>query len=159
MATGLYIVAMLILAGVLAYHRAKLLVSTAVLAAGLVVGTVIGSVGQITWLIFAVIALPLNIVTFRRNWLSKPAFKVFKSVMPEMSATEKEAIDAGTVWWEADLFRGAPDWNKLHDIPAPTLSAEEQAFLDGPVNEVCRMLMTTRSRTSLPIFPKRCGSI
>ncbi|NUY56569.1 acyl-CoA dehydrogenase [Salinivibrio sp. MA351] len=140
MATGLYIVAMLILAGVLAYHRAKLLVSTAVLAAGLVVGTVIGSVGQITWLIFAVIALPLNIVTFRRNWLSKPAFKAFKSVMPEMSATEKEAIDAGTVWWEADLFRGAPDWNKLHDIPAPTLSAEEQAFLDGPVNEVCRMV-------------------
>jgi acyl-CoA dehydrogenase len=140
MATGLYIVAMLILAGVLAYHRAKLLVSTAVLAAGLVVGTVIGSVGQITWLIFAVIALPLNMVTFRRNWLSKPAFKAFKSVMPEMSATEKEAIDAGTVWWEADLFRGAPDWNKLHDIPAPTLSAEEQAFLDGPVNEVCRMV-------------------
>ncbi len=140
MATGLYIVAMLILAGVLAYHRAKLLVSTAVLAAGLVVGTVIGSVGQITWLIFAVIALPLNIVTFRRNWLSKPAFKAFKSVMPDMSATEKEAIDAGTVWWEADLFRGAPDWNKLHDIPAPTLSAEEQAFLDGPVNEVCRMV-------------------
>ncbi|WBA15409.1 acyl-CoA dehydrogenase FadE [Salinivibrio proteolyticus] len=140
MATGLFIAAMLIVAGVLAYHRANLLVSTAALAAGLVVGTLLGSVGQITWLIFAVIALPLNIATFRRNWISKPAFKAFKSVMPEMSATEKEAIDAGTVWWEADLFRGTPDWNKLHDIPAPRLSAEEQAFLDGPVNEVCRMV-------------------
>ncbi|EEY44694.1 acyl-CoA dehydrogenase short-chain specific [Vibrio mimicus VM223] len=57
-----------------------------------------------------------------------------------MSQTEKEALEAGTVWWEAELFKGKPDWKKLHTIPAPKLSAEEQAFLDGPVNEVCAMV-------------------
>tara|TARA_R110000787_G_scaffold243455_4_gene349471 strand:+ start:12604 stop:14781 length:2178 start_codon:yes stop_codon:yes gene_type:complete len=59
--------------------------------------------------------------------------------MPEMSKTEQEAIDAGTTWFEAELFRGTPDWKKLHNYPKPRLSAEEQAFLDGPVEEVCRM--------------------
>ncbi|MCA2423543.1 acyl-CoA dehydrogenase family protein, partial [Vibrio alginolyticus] len=54
--------------------------------------------------------------------------------------TEKEALDAGTVWWEAELFKGKPEWEKLHAIQAPKLSAEEQAFLDGPVNEVCAMV-------------------
>ena len=57
-----------------------------------------------------------------------------------MSQTEKEALDAGTVWWEAELFKGKPEWQKLHAISKPTLSAEEQAFLDGPVNEVCAMV-------------------
>ncbi len=57
-----------------------------------------------------------------------------------MSQTEKEALEAGTVWWEAELFKGKPDWKKLHNIQAPKLSAEEQAFLDGPVNEVCAMV-------------------
>ena len=59
--------------------------------------------------------------------------------MPEMSNTEQEAIDAGTTWFEAELFRGTPDWKKLHNYPKPRLSPEEQAFLDGPVEVVCRM--------------------
>jgi acyl-CoA dehydrogenase len=59
--------------------------------------------------------------------------------MPPMSRTEKEAIDAGTTWWEGDLFRGNPDWQKLHNYPQPRLTAEEQAFIDGPVEEACRM--------------------
>ena len=57
-----------------------------------------------------------------------------------MSDTEREALEAGSVWWEAELFRGDPRWQKLLDIPAARLSAEEQAFLDGPVEELCRML-------------------
>ncbi|CSB59827.1 Acyl-CoA dehydrogenase%2C short-chain specific [Vibrio cholerae] len=65
---------------------------------------------------------------------------MFKKVLPAMSQTEKEALEAGTVWWEAELFKGKPDWKKLHNIQAPKLSAEEQAFLDGPVNEVCAMV-------------------
>ncbi len=56
-----------------------------------------------------------------------------------MSRTEKEAIDAGTTWWEGELFQGKPDWKKLHNYPQPRLTAEEQAFLDGPVEEACRM--------------------
>lgn len=140
MATTLYLITFLALMATLAYHRAGLKLFTAVAAGMLIVGSVLGIVGQISWLVFIAIAIPLNVRTFRESWLSKPALKMFKRVMPEMSQTEKEAIDAGTVWWEADLFRGAPDWNKLHDIPAPRLSAEERAFLDGPVNEVCRMV-------------------
>lgn len=54
-------------------------------------------------------------------------------------ADGKEAIDAGTTWWEGDLFRGNPDWQKLHNYPQPRLTAEEQAFIDGPVEEACRM--------------------
>ncbi len=57
-----------------------------------------------------------------------------------MSSTEREAIEAGTTWWEADLFAGAPNWKKLHDIPVSRLTAEEQAFLDGPVEHVCGLV-------------------
>ncbi|MGF1765776.1 acyl-CoA dehydrogenase FadE [Enterovibrio makurazakiensis] len=140
MATTLYLITFLAVLALLAYHRAGLKMFTAAAVSLLIVGSLLGNVGQISWLVFFAIAIPLNVRAFRESWLSKPALKMFKGVMPEMSQTEKEAIDAGTVWWEADLFRGAPDWNKLHDIPAPRLSVEERAFLDGPVNEVCRMV-------------------
>ena len=60
--------------------------------------------------------------------------------LPRLSDTEREAIEAGDVWWDADLFSGNPDWTKLLDFPPATLSAEERAFLDGPVEELCRML-------------------
>ncbi|KDM91235.1 acyl-CoA dehydrogenase FadE [Photobacterium galatheae] len=140
MATLVYLLGLLGITGLLAYHRASLRTFTLVFAAALAVGTLLDITGELSWLAFLIIALPLNLQALRQKLLSKPALKAFKGVMPEMSRTEKEAIDAGTVWWEADLFRGAPDWNKLHDIPAPRLSAEEKAFLDGPVNEVCRMV-------------------
>jgi acyl-CoA dehydrogenase len=61
-------------------------------------------------------------------------------VLPSLSATEREAIEAGDVWWDADLFSGNPDWAKLLATPPAVLSAEEQAFLDGPVEELCGML-------------------
>jgi len=59
--------------------------------------------------------------------------------MPPISQTEQEAIDAGTVWWDAELFAGKPDWDKLMSQPKPELNAEEQAFIDGPVEELCAM--------------------
>ncbi|KLV06437.1 acyl-CoA dehydrogenase [Photobacterium aquae] len=140
MVTLVYLLGLAGLIGGLAYYRANLKTFTLAIAAALLLGTVINTAGQISWLLFALIALPLNIPSLRQKLFSRPALKAFKQVMPEMSRTEKEAIDAGTVWWEADLFKGAPDWNKLHDVPAPRLSAEEKAFIDGPVNEVCRMV-------------------
>jgi acyl-CoA dehydrogenase len=78
--------------------------------------------------------------SFRRDKLSKPIFRWARHVLPTLSETEREAIEAGDVWWDADLFGGNPDWAKLLAVPRATLSAEEQAFLDGPVNELCRML-------------------
>jgi acyl-CoA dehydrogenase len=78
--------------------------------------------------------------SFRRDYLSEPIFRWAQHVLPSLSATEREAIEAGDVWWDADLFAGNPDWAKLLAVPPATLSKEEQAFLDGPVDELCRML-------------------
>jgi acyl-CoA dehydrogenase len=88
---------------------------------------------------FAVLAAILNVNVLRRKIVSDPVLAIFRRILPDMSQTEKEAIDAGTVWWDADLFSGKPDWNKMLAIPAPKLSAEEQAFVDGPCEEVCAM--------------------
>ena len=74
----------------------------------------------------------------RKSMISAPVFRGFRKVMPPMSRTEKEAIDAGTTVG-GRLVRGKPDWKKLHNYPQPRLTAEEQAFLDGPVEEACRM--------------------
>jgi acyl-CoA dehydrogenase len=78
--------------------------------------------------------------SFRRDWITKPIFGWAQHVLPSLSDTEREAIEAGDVWWDADLFAGNPDWAKLLAFPPATLSKEEQAFLDGPVDELCRML-------------------
>ncbi|MBI2778312.1 MAG: acyl-CoA dehydrogenase [Gammaproteobacteria bacterium] len=90
-------------------------------------------------LLAAMVAL-LGIPALRRPLISNRILPWFRAALPPMSQTERDAIEAGTVWWEGDLFSGRPDWNKLLAIPAPKLSAEEQAFLDGPVEELCRML-------------------
>ncbi|MGY4028036.1 acyl-CoA dehydrogenase FadE [Aeromonas rivuli] len=140
MTTTLTLLGVILVIGALAYRRVSLFISTLVTLAALVLGTLVGHVPLLAWALFALIAIPLNLVEFRRNQLTKPLFKLYKSIMPEMSRTEKEAIDAGTTWWEADLFAGNPDWKKLHAIPVSTLSAAEQAFMDGPVEEVCRMV-------------------
>ncbi|MGO2089934.1 MAG: acyl-CoA dehydrogenase FadE [Oceanisphaera sp.] len=131
---------LLILAwGILAYRRQSLLTVTWVSALVLLLGTALGQVGTISWLVFGGIAAILNLKPVRTQLLSSPMFNVYKSLMPEMSATEREAIEAGTTWWEAELFAGKPNWETLHSYPKPKLSDEEQAFMDGPVAEVCRI--------------------
>lgn len=78
--------------------------------------------------------------SFRKRFVTKPIHAWAKGVLPALSETESEALNAGEVWWEAELFSGNPDWSKLHAIKKPTLSAEEQAFFDGPVQELCDMI-------------------
>ncbi|MEX1074643.1 MAG: acyl-CoA dehydrogenase family protein, partial [Burkholderiales bacterium] len=102
---------------------------------------------------FLALALALNLPALRRRLLSDPVLAVYRRILPDMSPTEKEAIDAGTVWWDADLFSGRPDWERLLATPAPRLSAEEQAFVDGPVEEACAMAddwEITHERYDLP---------
>ncbi|MGP6247548.1 acyl-CoA dehydrogenase FadE [Aeromonas salmonicida subsp. salmonicida] len=140
MTTTLTLLGVILVIGAMAYRRASLFTSTLATAAALVAGTLYGNVPLLVWALFAMVAIPLNLVDFRRNQLTKPLFKIYKSIMPEMSRTEKEAIEAGTTWWEADLFAGNPNWKKLHAIPVSVLSTEEQAFMDGPVENVCRMV-------------------
>jgi len=77
---------------------------------------------------------------WRRRWLSGPLYARIRAGFPSISDTERAALEAGDVWWEGELFRGAPDWRQLHDVPAPRLSEREQAFLAGPVEQLCAML-------------------
>ncbi len=78
--------------------------------------------------------------TFRRDWITKPIFRLAQRALPRLSATEREAIEAGDVWWDADIFTGNPDWNKLLAFAPAKLSQEEQDFLAGPVEDLCRMV-------------------
>src|SRR5512140_2358089 len=78
--------------------------------------------------------------SFRRDVLTKPIFSWARGVLPAMSDTEREALEAGDVWWDADLFTGNPDWSKLLKLPQATLTDEERAFLNGPVDALCAML-------------------
>lgn len=99
-----------------------------------------GDFSLLSWVLLAALFLPFAHTGVRRQVFSTRIYKWYRSVLPAMSDTEKTAIDAGTVWWEKDLFSGRPDWNKMLAYPAATLSEEEQAFLDGPVEQLCDML-------------------
>ena len=133
------ILATVVLIGALFYHRLSLPLSSAILL--LWTAAMAAAHLWTPWLLLplAIILLPLNLTSMRRKLFSQPMLQRFQKVMPPMSRTEKEAIDAGTTWWEGDLFQGKPDWQKLHNYPQPRLTPEEQAFIDGPVEEACRM--------------------
>ena len=127
----------------LAYFQAPILIWT--VAAGVMLATWAAALqfsaqtNAVLFFLFILIAPVLTVPALRRRLLTDHVLAIFRRILPDMSQTEKEAIDAGTVWWDADLFSGKPDWNKLLAIPQPRLSAEEQAFLDGPCEEVCAM--------------------
>ncbi|WP_312966757.1 acyl-CoA dehydrogenase [Acinetobacter gerneri] len=87
-----------------------------------------------------ILSLIIMIDPLRMNIITKPAYKTLANAMPSMSTTEREALDAGTSWWEKELFMGAPDWQQFDAYPYPTLSTEEQSFLDNEVEQLCEML-------------------
>ncbi len=139
----LWIVAAAALAWVLAYFRAASLAWIAGVGAYLVALT-FGSdansgIKVLAWTVFLVAVAILALPPLRRALVSEPLLNWFRKALPQVSQTEQEALDAGTVWWDGELFSGNPDWNKLYAIPKPRLTPEEQAFLDGPVEELCRM--------------------
>lgn len=78
--------------------------------------------------------------SLRRDLLTRPIFAWAHKALPPMSDTEREALEAGDVWWDADLFTGNPDWSKLLANAPATLTDEESAFLAGPVEELCAMV-------------------
>ncbi|WP_231423304.1 acyl-CoA dehydrogenase [Pseudomonas sp. Leaf59] len=94
----------------------------------------------ILWVLIALVAAPLLLPDLRRQYFTKPLFSWFQKVLPPMSETERDAIDAGTVWWDGELFSGRPDWDKLLAYPKVKLTEEEQAFIDGPTEELCAMV-------------------
>lgn len=92
--------------------------------------------------VLALVALAglLTLRPLRRAVLTRSIFSAYRKVLPQMSDTERDALEAGTVWWEGELFQGKPDWRKLHAYPVPTLTAEEQSFLDKECEEACRLV-------------------
>lgn len=128
----------------LAYKRQPLLIWTVTFAGALTVASVFSLFAPdpliILWLLFWMFLLTFQVLPIRRNLLSRPLLALFRKIMPEISETEEEALLAGTSWWEAELFSGQPHWETITSLPSPELSAEEQRFLDGPVEELCTML-------------------
>jgi acyl-CoA dehydrogenase len=129
---------------VLAFNGASATVSIAVLSVLLLAAKLVGFVGT-GGLIFGAIVLGTSFVLLavkpiRQKVLSTPILGIFRKIMPPMSDTEKAAIEAGDVTWEAQVFSGKPDWSELHKIERTELSADEQAFIDGPCEELCRMI-------------------
>jgi acyl-CoA dehydrogenase len=141
----------------LAFFRAPIFVWTAAIGVmGATWATVLefsAGANAVLFAVFAAVAALLNLPMLRRRLLSDPILAIYRRILPDMSQTEREAIDAGTVWWDADLFSGRPNWERLLATPTPRLSAEEQAFLDGPVEEACAMANDweiTHERQDLP---------
>src|SRR3981189_78682 len=138
-----WILGVVVVFAVLGYFRAPTIGWT--LAAGLLAACLSAIAGfgfaanVVLFGAFPAVALALNVPALRRALITNPILAVYRRILPDMSQTEKEAIDAGTVWWDGDLFSGRPDFDKLLAVPEPRLSAEEQAFLDGPVEELCAM--------------------
>ncbi len=141
----------------LAYFRASI---WSWLVAMIVVVPVIAIQGQFSPGVFqaliillAVITAVLGIPMLRRFLVSSFLLKIFRKILPQVSQTEQEALDAGTVWWDGDLFSGQPNWDKLLSFPKPSLSVAEQAFLDNETEQLCAMLDDwdiTHVRNDLP---------
>ena len=143
MITALWIIAVALGFLALAYVNA----SGKAWGAGIVVALVVSSalsalplaLNLLLTVMFIVLAIPLALPKLRRKLVSDGVLAAFRKLMPPMSQTEREALEAGTVWWDGDLFSGRPDWSKLLATPHPTLSAEEQRFLDDDTEKLCAM--------------------
>ncbi len=137
------ILALFVVTVLVAHLRKSLLTWTLLGAAALIASAFVPGVDRLAVYIpagiFAVIAVIANINPLRRVLISGPFLSAYKRITPQLSETEKVALEAGTVGWEGELFSGRPNWSVLAKQPAPKLSAEEQAFLDGPCDELCRL--------------------
>jgi acyl-CoA dehydrogenase len=150
MAELLFLVLLAIGAAVLAARRAPLwsyalgaVVATLIWQTGLLHGSfhapafgILGIIGALPALALVALAIP----PLRRAILVKPAYGIVRGILPKVSDTEQQALDAGTIGFDAEIFSGRPDWERLRAVPPITLTAEEKAFLDGPTEELCAML-------------------
>lgn len=143
----------------LAYHRASIIVTALTLAAGLLLTTFFAPFSWLSllllWIFFGGTGFFLYHPEYKKRYLIHPAYEKMSKSLPVMSETEKVALEAGTVSWDGELFKGQPQWEKLLTIPVPKLSEEEAAFIAGPVKEVCEMVNdweVTHTLYDLPSF-------
>ncbi|QBF27838.1 acyl-CoA dehydrogenase [Pseudomonas tructae] len=153
----LWLVVLVIGAAYLAHRRLAALPALGIVALYLLAMGVFshapGWLLTIFWLLLAAVAAPLLLPELRRKVLTAPLFSWFQRTLPPMSQTEREAIDAGTVWWDGELFSGRPNWNTLLGYSKAELSEEEQAFIDGPTEELCAMVSDWQIGQDLDLPP------
>jgi acyl-CoA dehydrogenase len=116
-------------------------VATLLIQTGVAFGPMGGfTIGKLLGWLPAIILAALSYRPVRQQIVTRPAFTMVKKIMPPISPTEREALEAGTLGFDAELFSGEPDWEKLRAVPAMALTDEERSFLDGPAEELCRMI-------------------
>jgi acyl-CoA dehydrogenase len=156
MMTAILLVATLGAFGALGYRRAgrqSWLTTVGILAIASIVFDAVSPWLTGFLMLAFVVAASFGIDTIRRNYITEPVLRWFRRTLPALSDTEQAALDAGTVWWDAELFSGAPDWRRLLATSQPELTSEEQAFLDGPVETLCGMLDSWRIENERDLPP------
>jgi acyl-CoA dehydrogenase len=86
------------------------------------------------------VAVVFGLAPLRRVLVTPKVLKLMKPLFPPMSATERTALEAGTVWWDADLFGGKPRWQRLLDFQPPGLTPRERSFLENETEQLCRLV-------------------
>lgn len=137
------ILVLILTIGILTYLRLPLRMATTIYLGVLFIMTLLLGLDffiALLWILSLSLLLPLNYEPIRKYKISAFVLEKIRRNLPHISTTEQEALDAGEVWWDAELFSGNPDWEKLRELPAPRLTREEREFLDGPVEQLCSML-------------------
>lgn len=144
MTTAVIVLSLVAVYWFLAYHEAALqwwVITTSFILAMLIAGQLLSPAAVAAISVAALLFLFVwGAKPVRRRLVSAPLLRQFRKVLPPLSTTEQQALDAGTVWWDGELFSGRPDWQQLLSIPPAELSAEEQAFMDGPLETLSRMI-------------------
>ena len=147
----------------LAHRRVAPLTIISVIAVYLLAMGVIGHVSgwllAILWILLLIPTALLLLPDLRRKLFTAPLFIWFQKTLPPMSQTERDAIDAGTVWWDGELFSGRPDWEQLLAYPKAQLTDEEQAFIDGPTEELCAMVSDWEIGQAMDLPPEAWAHI
>jgi acyl-CoA dehydrogenase len=137
----LWLVALVIMGWVLGFVQARIIVWSVCLALWLVAGWLLAVVPLPVLIGLGCVLVPILVVLtvrpLRMALLSGAALRLFKTIMPRMSATESAAVEAGGIWWDAELFSGRPRWPMLMQTPQARLTDEEQAFLDNETQHLC----------------------
>jgi len=143
-----------IIAAYRGFNLSNWTISMALVLVGFAIFTNVSTLAIIVLsVLFAAVAVPLNFKPLRRKWLSAPFLALYRKMLPTLSDTEKVALEAGTVGWEGELFAGNPNWDSLLEEYWPQLNKEEQAFVDGPVEELCQMLNPWENSHELADLP------
>jgi len=122
------------------YQRKTFKFSLTVVVTTLLLMTLFDSFSFIPWVIVLLTSVSFLMPDLRRQYFSLPVYKMVRKILPEMSETERDALEAGDVWVDGDLFQGDPDWDKILNISKPELNKEEQDFLDNQTESLCDML-------------------